>query len=198
MGVLFRSYSDNDVISLIRKGGRDESKAVTFLLKKNESPVYSYVLKNNGNKDAAQTILIEGVTELILNIRSNKFRGDSSVNTYLFAICKSLWLKQLKKDQRHTDLDEKSMASVPVEDITQTDDEEIKRGLRPVLEQVGQDCKKVLELWSVHHSMSEIAEIMGYKNAQIAMNKKNRCLTRLKSMVMNSTQLSEQLLNYMS
>jgi hypothetical protein len=56
----------------------------------------------------------------------------------------------------------------------------------------------VLEMWSVHYSMSEIADLMRYKNAQIAMNKKNRCLTKLKSMVSDNPSLRERLKNYLS
>jgi hypothetical protein len=198
MGILFRSYSDEEVVKAILKGGTAENKVTSYVLKKNEASIYSFVLKNSGNSSFANIILVEGVTELILNIRNGKFRAESALSTYLFSICKSLWLKQLKKESRHADWDENEESEFADEPINTANEDNLKIGLNMLLSKIGQDCKRVLELWSLKYSMTEIAISMDYKNAQIAMNKKNKCLTKLKSLVSSNDQYRDQLQNYMS
>ena len=48
---------------------------------------------------------------------------------------------------------------------------------------LGEKCRKVLQMWSMSYSMTEIAEAVGYSNAQVAMNKKNACMKQFSLMV---------------
>lgn len=198
MRKLFRSYSDNEIISGIIKGGTDEDRVISYLLKANENPIYSYVLKNSGNRDAANTILVEGVSELIVNIRTNKFKGQSALSTYLFSICRSLWLRKLTLDRRNVELSDEKLNTLVNESTKHINPDKIRMELNELMNRIGKSCQTVLEMWSVRYSMTEIAEALGFKNAQIAMNKKNRCLTKLKLVVSANPELRERLKNYLS
>lgn len=191
--------SDSKLVEYLNEGGRKETRAIQQLLDQNRSKVASYVLKNSGNSSDAETVLVEGVTELVFNVRKGKFRGDSSISTYMFAICRSLWLKSLQKNKRYGDDD----GIIHMEDESDSplqvfNEQQIKSEVSTLLSSVGDACKKVLELWSQHYSMQDISNQMGYKNAQIAMNKKNRCLTKLKEVVMENRSQSELLLSYLN
>jgi DNA-directed RNA polymerase specialized sigma24 family protein len=120
----------------------DEDKAIAYLLKANEKPVYSYVIKNEGNRDAASILLVEGVTELILNIRTDKFKEQSSINTYLFSICRSLWLRKLKLDKRHVELSDQKMNSLVHEPSNPVDLDKLRFELSDLLENIGNQCKQ--------------------------------------------------------
>lgn len=198
MRELFRTYSDNEIISEINKGGVNEDRAISYLLKENENAIYSYILKNRGNRDDASIILVEGVSELIINIRTNKFKRQSAISTYLFSICRSLWLRKLKLNKRTVELSSEKLNTLVDESTRHIDSDKIRIELNDLLNRIGKSCQTVLEMWSVHYSMTEIAEALGFKNAQIAMNKKNRCLTQLKTMVSTNPALRERLKNYMS
>ena len=56
-----------------------------------------YVQKNNGSQEEAKDIFQDAVACLYQNLRMGKFKGDSSVKTYVHAIAKRLWLSQLRK-----------------------------------------------------------------------------------------------------
>lgn len=195
---LFKSYSDSEIINVILKGGVEEDKAIAYVMKANENAIYSYVLKNSGNRDAASTILVEGVSELVINIRRDKFKGKSSIGTYLFSICRALWLQKLRKDKRHVEMTDQKLNTLVNEPSNNIDLDKLRVELNNVLAEIGKSCKTVLDMWSVHYSMSEIASTLSYKNAQIAMNKKNRCLTKLKTMVSKNPDLRERLKSYLS
>ncbi len=191
--------SDSKIVEHLKEGGRKETRAIQQLLDLNRSKILSYVVKNSGNSSDAETILVEGVTELVFNVRKGKFRGDSSLSTYLFAICRSLWLKSLKKNKRYTDdADIIHMEDESDSPLQLFNDEQIKSEVSFLLSSLGEACKKVLELWSHHYSMTDISTQLGYKNAQIAMNKKNRCLTKLKDIVKDNASHRELLLSYLN
>ena len=191
--------SDSKIVEYLNEGGRKESRAIQQLLDLNRSKISSYVLKNSGNSSDADTVLVEGVTELVFNVRKGKFRGDSTLSTYLFSICRSLWLKSLKKNKRYADDD----AIIHMEDASESplqlfNEQQIKSEVAFLLTSVGEACKKVLEMWSQHYSMTDISAQLGYKNSQIAMNKKNRCLSKLKDIVKDNMAHRELLLSYLN
>ncbi|GAB5419058.1 MAG: hypothetical protein Crog4KO_05660 [Crocinitomicaceae bacterium] len=171
---------------------------IQFLLDQNRSKIASYVLKNSGGKDDAEAILVEGVTNLILNVRKGQFKGESSLGTYLFAICKGLWLKTLRKEKRYTDLgDDKPLAIDENSPLTHFSESELQREVGFLLGKIGAACQEVLKLWAQHYSMTEIATQMEYKNAQISMNKKNKCLGKLKEIVRENQKYREQLQSFL-
>jgi RNA polymerase sigma-70 factor (ECF subfamily) len=192
-------FSDAKIIDCLNQGGRKENQAIQQLLDDNRLKVKSYVLKNSGNSEDAETILIEGVTELIFNVRKDKFRGESKLSTYLFSICASTWLKKLKKNKRFTDAeDNENVAIDSPSPLDSYNDKQIKEEVNILLGRLGNACEKVLSLWARHYSMTEIANALQYKNAQIAMNKKNKCLTKLKEEMRNNTSSSELLGHYLN
>lgn len=191
--------SDSKIVEYLNEGGRKENRAIQQLLDQNRSKITAYVLNNSGNSSDAETILVEGLTELVFNVRKGKFRGESTLSTYLFSICRSLWLKSLKKNKRYSDDD----ALMHMEDENDSplqlfNEQQIKSEVSFLLSSVGDACKKVLELWSQHYSMKDISEQLGYKNAQIAMNKKNRCLSKLKEIVQENAGHRELLLSFLN
>lgn len=177
-----------------------ENRAIQYLLDQNRGKIKAYVLKNSGGDSDAETILVEGVTHLIYNIRKKSFRGESSLNTYLFSICRGLWLRTLKKEKRYTDLDDdkEKQASDTFSPLDFFSEGELKKEMNSLLDEIGETCKKVLKMWSEHYSMTEIADKVNYKNSQIAMNKKNKCLSKLKEIVENKRGYREQLNAYLN
>ena len=190
--------SDSEILVCIRQGGRKENKAIRQMLEVNRGKVKGYVLKNSGNSSDAETVLVEGVTAAVLNIRKGKFRGDSALSTYIFAICKSTWLKMAKKNKRFADPKDEDVIDEKGSPLDQFNDQEIKETVNSLLSRLGDACQKVLRMWSLHYSMAEIATELGYKNSQIAMNKKNKCLTKLKDMVRKSSGKSDLLSLYLN
>jgi RNA polymerase sigma factor (sigma-70 family) len=194
-----RFISDVQIIKFICSGGKSENKAIQYILDKNRAKIMSYVLKNSGSQSDADSVLIEGVTHLIFNVRKKSFRGESALSTYLFSICRGVWLKTLKKEKRYVDFDDDKeisteTSSSPLDFFSEG---ELKKEMSSLLGQIGGTCKKVLKMWSEHYSMTEISEHLGYKNSQIAMNKKNKCLTKLKEIVKQNRGYREQLTSYL-
>ena len=118
--------------------------------------------QNSGNLQDGQDMFHEGIIVLDRNIRQGKFRGESSLTLYLYSICRFQWMNQIRKkaqvdlQEDHLKMDE-PVRETPESDVVKSEQKEL---LRMILEQLGDRCKRILELWKLSYSMEEIATEM--------------------------------------
>ncbi len=63
--------------------------------------INAYVCKNNGINQDAEDLIAEAMVAVFLKAQNPDFSFDCAVSTYLYAVCRNLWLKQLRKDKGH-------------------------------------------------------------------------------------------------
>ncbi len=195
---LKRSYSDREIVDAITSSGREEGRVIAHLLESNRGKVHGLILKMGGNKSDAENALIEGVTSVVLNIRKGSFKGDSAISTYLYSICRRIWLKSIEKEKRYSDWNEsQNDLDSEVSPLTVMNEDQLKRDIDLLLSKLGKACQTVLKMWAAHYSMTEIAAKLEYKNAQIAMNKKNKCLKKMKEIVLENEVYTNELSTYL-
>ena len=183
---------DQSQVDGIRNGGAELDQAISSILIDYGPKIVNYLKSRYGNKEDAEDLLHDGLAVLILNVRSNKFRGESSLYSYLFSICKQMQSKIIRKNvakenwERYK-LDEPAASRSPEVRMIKSD---MKKYVESMLNKLGDKCRKVLSMWSMSYSMSEIAAELAYANAQVAMNKKNKCMKELSALVQNEHQSS--------
>ena len=182
-----RKLTDEAMIDAIRSGGRAGDRAIAQLLDREMGKIQALVRQRGGSDTDGEDVALEGVTALVLNIRRDTFRGESAISTYLFAICKGIWYKRSQRRRRETEVKDQLV-------VVETDgrtpelslmDEEQKGLLRQLFGQLREKCSEVLFLWAGGYSMDEIASQLDYGNAQVVMNKKNKCLKQLHNLIEN-------------
>jgi RNA polymerase sigma factor (sigma-70 family) len=88
-------YTEQELIEGIKKG---DGLIIRFLMKHHAESIKKMVNELKiGRQIQSEDIIQEGMVELMLNIRENKFRGGSSVTTYYYSICRFIALKQYNK-----------------------------------------------------------------------------------------------------
>jgi RNA polymerase sigma factor (sigma-70 family) len=180
-----QNISDREIIAGLQQGGRRERQCLKQLYQAHQRPVLQFIMNNSGSEAEGKDIFQEGLLVLYKQIREGKFRGESQLRTYLFSICKYLWFQKLKKENRRAELQENyEWDPQEIDPYRAMQDEEQKKMVLALFEELGQACKKIL-LASLYDnkSMEEIARESGFKNEQIARNKKYKCLKRLQAML---------------
>lgn len=193
------SYSDNELIAFIKQGGTQRQRALRQLYKDQtlRSKVVRFVQNNSGNFQDGQDMYQEGLIVFDRNIREDKFRGETSLQGYLYSICRFLWMNQIRKQSKinltddHSTMDQTELVTPEVSMVS----EERKNLLREVIAQLGERCQKILELWKLSYSMDEIAKQMGFSSAAMARKNKYRCHKSLMDYLEKNPQLMEQLKN---
>ncbi len=86
-----------------------------------------------------EDIFQEGLTRTILNIREGKFRGDSSLYTYLNSTCYNLCLKELSKHRS-------AEITKDVELEEENDSFELYAPLLGILNQLDKQCHSIIDI----------------------------------------------------
>jgi len=162
---------------------QNDRKAIEAIYKQHFNMVQSLILNNNGYPDDARDIFQEAMIVLYEKARSGSFELNSQLKTYLYSVCRRLWLKRLNQQQRFSPEVDNLEETVPVEEDVERHEQRNKDFLvmEQSLKSLGEPCKSLLEAYYLEKkSMTDIAADFGYTNADNAKNQKYKCLMRLK------------------
>ena len=165
-----------------------------YLYRRYYRMIEQLILKNNGSAEAAADIFQDGLVVFYRKVREPNFRMTSAMGTFLYAICRNLWLMQLRKRKRETALTEVHEDTVAIGDdvFDYLQDTERSQWVADALGQLKEDCRQVLVYFYFDRlKMSEIMERMGYQSEQVAKNKKSRCMKRLRELVLAKPEAKE-------
>ena len=201
MKVLRReTFTDAEVISNLAND-HQSSAAIRYLYRENFDMLSRYILHNSGNEQDAEDIFQEVMVAFIQLLKAGKFRGESSIRTFLFSLNKNIWLNELKKRGRASLREEKYEKNMNRNEHTADIAMELrqtKQELLKTLEALGENCKKILLLFYYENrSMKEIVAELPYENEQVVRNKKSKCLKKLEELVKGNQTLYAQLKNYL-
>ena len=89
--------TDDALIAAIRSG---DERALAHLYRLHWPMVSHFVLQNSGSEDDAQDIYQEGVMVFYEKVRDGSLELSCQIKTYLYAVCRRLWLKRLTGKSR--------------------------------------------------------------------------------------------------
>lgn len=192
------SYSPQHIVEIALKGGPPFKKMLEVLIKELATcrPLFlmvkSHIVKNRGTREDAEGIFQESLVQLVANLANNKYQGTSSIENYVFGICKFKWLNHLRKRGIDTseyipaEQDKPSDANVE-NDLVQ---EEMRRILWKIVEQVSGHCPAYLKLWAMGYKHKDIAAKMGVVLVRAEKNTA-KCRKKLKIMLEKNPKLME-------
>lgn len=162
----------------------NDRTAIETIYREHYAMIQAMILNNSGNTEEARDIFQEAMIVLYERASSGSFELHCQLKTYLYSVCKRLWLKRLQQLQRYSlqaDTDE----TVPVDE--ELDNHEKKDAdfqlMETALARIGEPCKSLLEAYYLQKKhMQEIAADFGYTNADNAKTQKYKCLMRLKKL----------------
>ncbi|PCJ63901.1 MAG: hypothetical protein COA58_14820 [Bacteroidetes bacterium] len=183
---LIEDIKDDDLITMLFESEMQETRAINYLINRNLPTVRKFIFAYSGSTTEVNTVMNDATIILINNIKNGKFKNDSTVNTYFVGICKLIWKNYLKKKSslkyNYSALESKELENIGEIPKAITRFENLNENnvrLNYIFSLITDKCKDVLVLWSQGFCMKEITTKLGYKNPQIAMNKKNTCIKRI-------------------
>jgi len=171
--------------ALLKGLAQNDSRAVEALYKSHFSMIQHFVTNNNGSFDDARDIFQEAMITLYEKVQLDNFALTCQIKTYLFSICKNLWLKRLQQMGKYsTPLSAQEETISVEEDMDQFEKKDAAFAIMDrALNSLGEPCKSLLEGYYLNKKgMQELASQFGYTNADNAKNQKYKCLMRLKKL----------------
>ena len=180
---LFFLSSDARVIDLIKKG---DEEALVILYEANRRPITSFVVRNSGTPQDSEDMLQEALVVLWERVRAGKFEYTAQLGTFIFATVKNMWLRQLARLRREapSELDPDTNPANGVSPLEMMIEDEQALLVREALDKLGEPCRKLLLLFYWEElSMVQIAEQLGFANAETAKSKKYQCKKSLEKLL---------------
>ena len=171
---------------LLLKGLAQSDKAsVEAIYSDNYAIIQSFILNNNGSVDDARDIFQEAMVVLYEKSRDTTFSLHCQIRTFVYSICRRLWLKRLQHLSKFSTQVESLEEIVPVEE--EVEEHEKKNTdfllMENAMGKIGEPCKSLLDAYYLQKkSMQDIAAEFGYTNADNAKTQKYKCLVRLKKL----------------
>ena len=179
-------YSDEAIV----EGLRLRSDYIINFIYREYFPLIKFLItENGGSEEDAEDIFQDGIIIIYNKINLNQLILTSSFKTFLYSVCRNLWLQKLNKRKaifdRLSDVEE--YLEVPEDVLTEATytEVELHRIIQLHFLSLTEDCQKVLRLFTKNVSIREIAEIMGFKTENYAKTRKYLCKEELKKRIAN-------------
>lgn len=169
-------YSNIELLNGIQ---RNDTIVLQYIYKNFYSNINFFIKKNKGDEEDANDIFQEAIIIIYRKLKANDLILDCSFDTYLYSICRFIWLKELEK---------RKIEQENLKDNHEFNDEIYDEGLQIIIDKneryklyqkhfalLGKDCQKILQLYFEKVPLQTIANIMGFKSEKYAKKRKFAC-----------------------
>jgi RNA polymerase sigma factor (sigma-70 family) len=193
-----KKYTDTELLAAV-KSPISIDGAIKFMYREYYGLLKIYTCQNSGTDEDAQDIFQEVLVAFINLAQKDKFRGESSIKTFLYALNRNIWLNELKKRgraERRDTIFEKEKDTEMMDVSYFMAKAEMQKQILTVVEELGETCKKILLAFYYENlSMKEILTTLNYESEQAVRNKKCKCLKQLEQLLTANPNLAQTLKN---
>jgi RNA polymerase sigma factor (sigma-70 family) len=185
-GIGSKVYTDLEIIEGFLSANH---RVISYVYKHYFPLTESYILNNGGSREDAQDKFQDGMRVVFERLRSADFKLTSTFGTYLFSVCKKLWLYELRKrkDKYPVWLPDDADIPDPDEDTFELEILQIRQDAlyRKHFDNLDEGCKELLRLFLKGLPFKEIREIMGFADEMQAIHRKSKCKETLTRRIQN-------------
>jgi RNA polymerase sigma factor (sigma-70 family) len=167
---------------------------IRYLYKKFYNEISYMVTSNSGSKMDAEDLFQDALVVLYQKISRENLYLTCSFNTYLYSVCRHLWLQKLNRREFKYEFKEIAEIDKFEDDLDfeeQTEESEKYKLFQQHFLRLSQDEQKVLRLYMSKTPAKEAASIMGYKSDKYAKFRKYVCKEKLKNAIISDPQFQK-------
>ncbi len=189
-------YTDEAIVDGLKK---QDSQIIRYVYKEYYPTIKFLITTNSGTETDAEDVFQDALVVLYRKIARENLILTSSFKTFLYSICRNLWLQRLdRRVFRNEFLELEDLSEL--QEITYSEQPEEEQEKYRLFQQhffrLGEDCQKVLKLFMSKISLKEIADIMGFKTEKYAKTRKFMCKEKLKNSIINDPNFKKYLSEY--
>lgn len=159
--------------------------------------VVIFIRSNGGDEQDGYDIFQESILALVQAVKNGKFRGESSIKTFIYAIAKNKWLSEIRSRQRRNkreDLYGNQEGAASNDVHYNIYDREMNMAIEHIFKNIGDTCQKILRMFYYENSnIRDMMKAFDYENEQVLRNKKSLCLKKVKALLEADSKLSENM-----
>jgi RNA polymerase sigma factor (sigma-70 family) len=189
-------YTDEAIIDGLK---RRDSGIIRYIYKEYYPTIKFLITTNSGTETDAEDVFQDALVVLFRKIARENLVLTSSFKTFLYSICRNLWLQRLDRRVFSNEfLEMEDLGEIQENQFfEQPEDENEKyRLFQQHFLRLSEDCQKILKLFLGKTSLKEIADIMGFKTEKYAKTRKFMCKEKLKNSIINDPGFKKYLTDY--
>ena len=189
-----KKFSDEDIIRGLK---RRDNEVIQFIYRENFRMVNNLIVNNKGSDDDAEDIFQESLIILFKRLREEpNFELDSTFSTYLYSVCRLIWLKKLRESKRLevTELSQEMEEFIEFEEPLPVQDKDLRMAVyQRNLMLIPEDCQKILVLTCQDISAKEIAEKLGFRSDTYVRKRRHFCKEYLVNRIKEDKEYQEMI-----
>lgn len=179
----FGKISDEYIVERIKSG---DEEILIHLYKEYHSLIKSFVLKNGGDDKNIDDIVQDTIISLWKNVRKPTFLLHSKLSTYVIAIAKNKWFKELKRRNRFRRVDTTHSRTLKSPNTSINLDHAI---IIKIVQEMDDTCRRLLAYFYFDgFSNKSIAKKLNFANTNTVKSKKYQCFKKLQATVLKQYQ----------
>lgn len=189
-------FTDEAIVDGLKK--RDNG-IIRYIYKEYYPTIKFLITTNSGTETDAEDVFQDALVVLYRKIAKENLLLTSSFKTFLYSICRNLWLQRLDRRVFSNEFLEMEDLSELHDSLHLEQPEEEQEKYRLFQQHfllLSPDCQKVLKLFMGKTSLKEIADIMGFKTEKYAKTRKFMCKEKLKNSIINDPFFKKYLSDY--
>jgi RNA polymerase sigma factor (sigma-70 family) len=181
-------YTDEQIIEGISKNDR---KVLDYIYDRFYGKVEGFILGRGGNPEHVKDVFQEAYLVIYQKVHEKGLNLTCAFSTYLLAVCKNIWMHDMRKSRYHL-AEDSWLDAVSEEDAVDWDlQEKLLDLFEHHFKQLSKDCQKLLRLHFRKVSLAEIQQIFGYSSEHYTSDRKYRCKQSLYNRIRKDPKFKE-------
>lgn len=182
--------TDNILLNLRASDDRIVDQAFSYLYQEYFPVIQHYIKENNGSEEDAADVFQDSLIVLYDKVRTDGFKMTCAMKTYLYSICRNLWLKKLRSKKQYTKTkDALDFIELSPDVSAILEEDEQSKAVASLLKKIDEDGEQVLISYYFEGlSTAEVTKKLGYANEFVTRNKKSKSLKKLRGLLKESIQ----------
>jgi RNA polymerase sigma factor (sigma-70 family) len=182
-------YSNEQIIEAFRTG---DDKILKYIYNKCYYSIQHFIIKNKGTKSDAKDIYHDAWVVIFKKSHNSDFVIKASFLTYLYAVCRFLWLKELRSRRRTIEDNKNEYDDDFLDEYANNEMDELRLKIFwKHFYELDVRCQEVLRNYMNETPVAEIRKTMGFTNDQGVMDKKYYCKKLLIYKILNNQTYKE-------
>ena len=172
---------NNDKI-LIEGIKKQNEKVIAEIYNQYFPSIRQFIYRNNGNLEDARDIFNDAIMVVLQKVREDTLDLKCSLKTYIYAVCRNLWLKKIKSEKIEMISYEEIEDTMYSAEVVEEELYNVNRAhllFQKHLVRMNPTCQNLLGSFLEGKSFREITEEFNFENENYARKRKYRCVKLL-------------------
>jgi len=163
-----------------------DTEVLQYIYKKYYPTIKFFVIKNSGTNEDAKDVFQESLILIYNKVKRGTFDLNCAFRTYLYSVCRIIWLRLLEKRDVHVNLTD-NQVFVQLNDSLEEvyEEQERYRLYQKHFKMLSKDCQEILTLFLQKMSIRDIAHKMSISSEKYLKKRKYECKENLVKRIQN-------------